>query len=168
MQLVRFAGVCTAERPADPRERVERIVHEAMLTWRVVRAAERRSSRRMFAVGSAWPPYAHERGDWGALPADGEVLDVPVPWRPTARQITEAERVVLEWYDGRNVRDWEWLLLELRAWQAIFRRRGGWRAIETSFAVRPNIPSYSRTYLAEKHRELISMACVRAFALGHV
>lgn len=38
--LYRTPGVCTATRPSDPRQRVERIVHEAMLTNTVLASAD--------------------------------------------------------------------------------------------------------------------------------
>jgi hypothetical protein len=161
-QLSREPGFCTAERPADPRARVERIVHEAMLTMRTLQMMD--ASRRT----GCWPDYVYEPDDYGYRPSLGELRALRAPWRPTPRHITEMERVFLEWLYGQGLRDWQWMLLELRAFLVIFRRKGGWRGVADVMAQRPGIPSYSHTWLKYEHQRLIDVAALRAVALGHV
>lgn len=148
--------------PSDPRGRIERIVHEAMLTARVL-PRDRAGSGR---VGNSWPEHAYEVNDWGTRPAIGQLDPVFRGWRPTPRQITQMEWVFLEcfgkWRNPRSKKNgpepWQWLLLELRAWQAIYGRRGGWRFIADAITSRQDMPSFSHSWVKLEHGRLIDVA----------
>lgn len=147
------------------RARVETTIHEAMLTMRVAMDRDRPPPGR-----SCWPDYVYERDDYGDRPAIEELRGLVPPWRPTARHIDAMDWVFLECYSkfknpltprfGLNRT--QWVLLELRAWQAVFQWRGGWRQIASSLEIKPGVRSWSHAWCRIEHKRLIDFAAVRA------
>lgn len=160
-----------AELPSapTPRERIERVVHEAMLTMRLLTDRESTAHSR-----SCWPEYVYEREDYGDRPALGELRNLIPPWRPTARHIDDVDWVFLDcygkWPNPRSRRngleDWQWLLLELRAWQVTCGLRGGWRLIAETIRSRPRMPRFSHEWARIEHDRLIEIAVERAQLTG--
>lgn len=156
-------------RPTEPLLLIERIVHEAMLTWRMMldRDANYRSR-------SCWPDYAHERDEQGNRPSLSDLRPMVAPWKPTPRHVTEADWVMLEcygtWPNPRSKRfgleNWQWLLLELRAWQVVYDWKGGWREIASTINSRPHMPKFSHEWVRLEHRRLIKIAFDRARQAG--
>lgn len=155
----------------DARTRVERMVHEAMLTMRMAEARDRPRPGR-----SAWPDYVYEREDWGDRPALGEVGNMIPPWRPEGRHLDEMDWVWLDCYGkwpnprtGRNgLERWQWLTLELRAWKAVYGLDWSWRNIAEAIASRPLRMSPSHEWVRIEHRRLIDIACAAARRDGRV
>lgn len=163
-------------------QRVERMVHEAMLTSLTMKARDQNHRSR-----SCWPDYLAECDDDGkALPTDNRLRPLVAPWTPTARHISEMEWVEIEcfgqWFNRRSkingLEPWQRMILELRAWQIVLGMRGGWRGIadavsHRSHAVmtaagRPMIksPRISHTWAKMEHDMLVRIAVERAVATG--
>lgn len=147
------------------RERVQRIVHEAMLTMRMQMDRERAPRGR-----AIWPDYVYERQDWGDRPAIGELGNLVPPWRPDGRHLDEMDWVFLDCYGrwpnprtGRNgLERWQWLTLELRAWKTVYGLDWSWRNIAEAIASRPLRVSPSHEWVRIEHSRLIDIACLAA------
>lgn len=157
-------GIGAAALADDTSERVTRMVHESVLTMRMMTDRDLSSRGR-----SCWPDYVYDREDYGDRPALGELRSLVPPWRPTARHIDDCEWVYLECYgkwanprSGKNgLERWQWMLLELRAWQS-YGLRGGWRAIAEAIRSRPGMPKFSHEWARIEHDRLIRIAIDRA------
>lgn len=153
------------------RERIARTVHEAMLTMRMEMDRDRAPRGR-----SAWPDYVYERDDHGDRAAIEELRSMVPPWRPGPRQLDDMEWVFLDcfgkWANPRSGKNglerWQWLLLELRAWQEICGLRGGWRSIAETIRSRPGMPKFSHEWARLEHERLIVLAYERARCEGRV
>lgn len=161
---VALAATVAVISPAT-RERVTRMVHEATITMRQQLARDATPRGR-----ACWPDYVYERDDHGDRPAIEELRALVPLWTATARHIDEMEWVFIEcfgrWANPRSKRNglerWQWTLLELRAWQAVYGWRGGWRQIASSLELRPHMPTLSHAWCRIEHNRLIDVACVRA------
>lgn len=144
------------------RARIERRVHEAMLTI----------SSDPTRIGpadphGAWPHYPAESQDYVGDLRDPS--DTPRrKWRPTPAQIDDSLRV-LQWFSRfwnhdlqrRGLDLWQRSLLEMRGWQTIF-GKPSWRAIETAMADQPRMPTRSHTWWKAEHDRLIEIAHTQA------
>jgi hypothetical protein len=156
---------------APGRVRIERMVHEAMLTMRMAEARDLPPQGR-----SAWPDYVYERDDYGNRPAVEELRALVPPWRPTGRHVDEMDWVWLECFgkwpnprSGRNgLENWQRLLLEIRAWQVTCGLRGGWRHIAEAIRSRPGMPKFGYEWARIEHRRLIDIAVPAARRDGWV
>lgn len=154
-----------ADVEGQARERIERTVHEAMLTMRMEMDRDRVPRGR-----SAWPDYVYDREDWGDRPALGELRSLVPPWRPGGAHLDRMEWVFLDcfgrWPNPRSrsngLERWQWLLLELRAWQRICGLRGGWRHIAEAIRSRPAMPKFSHEWARIEHDRLIDIAVAAA------
>lgn len=149
--------------PSDRAERIERAVHEAMLTARTFAARDTWSKPTR---STYWPSYLYETSDHGDRVDLGTLRGLSAPWRPNARHIDEMEWIFIDcfgkWENPRSGRNgperWQWIILELRAWQTVFRWKGGWRAISEQLSNRPNMPSFSHSWCKVEHDRLIRIA----------
>lgn len=165
------AAALIADVDVRQRESMTRTVHEAMLTMRMLTDRERSARGR-----SCWPDYVYEREDYGDRPALEELRSLSPPWRPTARHIDDMDWVFIDcygqWMNPRTKKNglerWQWILLELRAWQCVFNWKGGWRHIASSFELRPGMPNFSREWCRVEHDRLIDVALIRAREMGRV
>jgi hypothetical protein len=140
------------ERGEFARTRVERIVHEAMLTLAVQPSGYRR-------VGNGWPEYLHEPDEHGAYP-DPDRKERP-PWKPTPRHIDELDSV-LQWFATWKGRDrkrnglfkWEYALLEVRATQHLC-GKPSWRKIAEAMELVERAPTRSHEWWRGRHDDII-------------
>jgi len=154
-----------AEIEAPQRLRVERMVHEAMLTMRMAMDRDRPPPGR-----SCWPDYVYERDDYGDRASIEEVRGLVPLWRPSARHIDAMDWVFLECFskfqnpltEKAGLSRTQWMILELRAWQVTFQWRGGWRHIASSLEIKPGVRSWSREWCRIEHGRLMDFAVVRA------
>lgn len=155
----------------NSRTRIERMVHEAMLTMRMQMDRERAPVGR-----SCWPDYVYEREDWGDRPGIDELRPLVPPWRPEGRHLDEMEWVFLDCYgkwanprSGKNgLEKWQWLILELRAWKAVYGLDWSWRNIADAIASRPLKMAPSHEWVRIEHRRLIDIAVSAARRMGRV
>ncbi|MEL6568193.1 MAG: hypothetical protein AAFQ22_07225 [Pseudomonadota bacterium] len=142
---------------ADARARLERMVHEAMLTWAVM------PSPRSQSQVTCWPAYAYERNDPGAWAYFSEAPERP-PWMPNPRQIDEAV-LVDEWFSNwrgkdrrkNGIHSWERGLLTTRAWQIIF-GKDSWRGLADAMSAQPHAPNRSYEWYRKRHEFLMDIA----------
>jgi hypothetical protein len=157
--------------PPLARVRIERIVHEAMLTMRMAEARDAAPQGR-----SCWPAYVYERDDYGNRQAVEELRALVPPWRPTGRHIDEMDWVWIDCYgqwpnprSGKNgLERWQRILLEIRAWQTTCGLRGGWRHIAEAIRSRPGNPKFTHEWARIEHRRLIDIAVSAARRDGWV
>lgn len=145
------------------RSRVERMVHEAMLTLAV-------QPNQSWGRPNSWPDYLHEADDHGAYP-DPEEKPRP-PWKPTPRHIDELD-LVLNWYGTWKGADrrknglfrWEYALLEVRAMQFLC-GKPSWRKIASAMEAVERAPSRSHVWWLNRHDDLIQIAELQAVLCG--
>jgi hypothetical protein len=155
----------------NSRWRITRVVHEAVLTMRFQMARERPRPGR-----AAWPDYVYERDDHGDRPAIEELRALVLPFQPTSRHFDAMDWVYLDCFgkwpnprSGKNgLERWQWLLLELRAWQTTCGLRGGWRSIAEAIRSRPGLPKFSHEWARIEHERLIDVAVALARKEGRV
>lgn len=153
-------GDALRDRHALDLARVTARVHEAMLTARALP----RDRNAPSAPRNCWPAYPYEADDYGEIADPDELQPVKTPWKPTPRHIDQMHEV-FAWYgaywdrtrERYGLQRWEWVLLELRAWQTVF-GRSSWRQIAETLASRPYMPTRSDTWCRQEHARLIDIA----------
>lgn len=133
--------------------RVQRIVHEGVLALRALPSVTRAPRTK----SGYWPDYPFEFEDWGAHDGD-------IPFRPTPQQVDHAYQVAA-WYgahretgrDANGLHEWQWRLLEVRAFQTLF-GRASWQDLADQLNRRANYPTYSREHWRRQHIDLIEIA----------
>lgn len=137
------------------RTRVEKIVHEAMLTLAV-------QPNGRGGSGNGWPQYVHEADDHGAYP-DPDRRERP-SWHPRPRHIDELH-AVLHWFGTWHGRDrqknglfkWEYAFLEVRATQYLH-GKPSWRKIADAMEMIERAPTRSHEWWRARHADLIQIA----------
>jgi hypothetical protein len=141
---------------------IRKIVHEGVHAIRAAPATKPAGA----SPSNGWPDYLYDHHDHGAYEA--------ARWRPTPQQIDWGTKVV-RWYGLWRGKDrirnglekWEWTLLEIRGWQAMFGRES-WESLATLLNDRPNLPTYSAVHWRRRHDLLISIALDQAIACRDV
>ena len=147
----------------NKRTRVERIVHEAMLTLAV-------QPSRGWGRPNSWPDYLYEPDEHGAYP-DPDRRERP-NWNPRPRHIDELD-AVLHWYGTWKGRDrringlfkWEYALLEVRATQYLC-GKPSWRKIAEAMELVERAPTRSYRWWMDRHATLIQIAEFQAVLCG--
>jgi hypothetical protein len=145
------------------RSRVERIVHEAMLTLAV-------QPSHSWGRPNSWPEYLYEPDEHGAYPEEDE--RPRPPWNPTPRHIDEMH-LVLNWYGTFKGKDrkrnglfkWEYALLEVRATQHLC-GKPSWRKIASAMELVERAPTRSHVWWHNRHADLIQIAEFQAVLCG--
>jgi hypothetical protein len=137
--------------------RTQQLVHEAMLTWRMMPR-----DKPLSHCGNAWPGYVLE---YGVYTDEAEMR-----WKPTPKQIDDAFKVMWwfgQWRDrGRpknGLHKWELALLELRAWQTTFGRES-WEKVADALNKRHDCPTYHRNHWRIVHNQIIDIAVMQSKA----